>query len=62
MTIQIPEQKGYSINSTPQQYRLKKNLGPIGAFEYTLQGMFEYKDKNGAGYEWRDIETVEETK
>ena len=74
MTIQIPEQKGYSISSTPQQYRLKKikrtnvwanpvsNSSVSYSCEYVLQGLFEYHTESGMGYVWRDIETVEETK
>ena len=57
---------GHSVNMTPKQYRLKKIKIKVWSDftatknEYVLQGLFEWKDATGGGFEWRDIETIKE--
>jgi hypothetical protein len=45
---------------TPKQYRLVKRYIEGDFFEYVLQGNFFWRNEQGGGNEWRDLETIEE--
>ena len=52
----------WTTDLTAKQYRIVKRYIEGDFFEYVLQGNFIWRNEQGGGNEWRDIETIEEHK